>query len=73
MYGSTVTRTVVILKADVRFSFSACSENVANGWTVDYNSWIESDKARKLAASLDKDVIIVEGTSFCELTFSFTY
>ncbi|KAL2170338.1 hypothetical protein VTG60DRAFT_4924 [Thermothelomyces hinnuleus] len=27
----------------------------------DYNSWIESDKARKLAASLDKDTILVEG------------
>lgn len=29
--------------------------------SVDYNSWIESDKARKLAASLDKDTILVEG------------
>ncbi|EAQ85742.1 hypothetical protein CHGG_06995 [Chaetomium globosum CBS 148.51] len=27
----------------------------------DYNSWVESDKARKLAAGLDKDTIIVEG------------
>ncbi|RFU27947.1 hypothetical protein B7463_g8422, partial [Scytalidium lignicola] len=27
----------------------------------DYNSWIESDKGRKLAASLKKDDIIVEG------------
>jgi len=27
----------------------------------DYNSWIESEKGLKLAASLDKDVIIVEG------------
>ncbi|KAL2146215.1 hypothetical protein VTI28DRAFT_4794 [Corynascus sepedonium] len=27
----------------------------------DYNSWVESNKARKLAASLDKDTIIVEG------------
>ncbi|KAK3296745.1 Anp1-domain-containing protein [Chaetomium fimeti] len=27
----------------------------------DYNSWVESDKARKLAASLEKDVILVEG------------
>ncbi|KAI9779798.1 MAG: hypothetical protein M1816_003334 [Peltula sp. TS41687] len=27
----------------------------------DYNSWIESDKALKLAASLDKDVVLVEG------------
>ncbi|EFQ98757.1 mannan polymerase II complex ANP1 subunit [Nannizzia gypsea CBS 118893] len=27
----------------------------------DYNSWVESDKGRKLAQSLDKDTIIVEG------------
>lgn len=30
----------------------------------DYNSWIESDKGRKLAASLDKDVVLAEGTGF---------
>ncbi|RBQ68043.1 hypothetical protein FVER14953_02813 [Fusarium verticillioides] len=28
---------------------------------VDYNSWIESDKGRKLANSLPKDTVIVEG------------
>lgn len=28
---------------------------------VDYNSWIESDKARKLVKSLPKDVILAEG------------
>jgi cellulose synthase/poly-beta-1,6-N-acetylglucosamine synthase-like glycosyltransferase len=27
----------------------------------DYNSWIESDKGRRLAASLNKDVILAEG------------
>ncbi|KAJ9196971.1 CAZyme family GT62 [Paecilomyces variotii] len=27
----------------------------------DYNSWIESDKGRRLAASLDKDTILAEG------------
>ncbi|KAL9596480.1 MAG: hypothetical protein Q9179_004596 [Wetmoreana sp. 5 TL-2023] len=27
----------------------------------DYNSWQESDKGRRLAASLDKDVVLVEG------------
>lgn len=27
----------------------------------DYNSWVESDKGRRLAASLDKDVILAEG------------
>jgi hypothetical protein len=29
--------------------------------TVDYNSWVESKKALKLASTLDKDTIIVEG------------
>ncbi len=28
---------------------------------VDYNSWIESDTGRKLADSLDKDVVLAEG------------
>lgn len=27
----------------------------------DYNSWIESDKGRRLANSLDKDVVLAEG------------
>ncbi|KAK4162668.1 Anp1-domain-containing protein [Cladorrhinum sp. PSN259] len=27
----------------------------------DYNSWVESDKGRKLAASLDKDTVLAEG------------
>ncbi|KAI9878535.1 MAG: hypothetical protein M1823_006946 [Watsoniomyces obsoletus] len=27
----------------------------------DYNSWVESDKGRKLAASLDKNVVLAEG------------
>ena len=27
----------------------------------DYNSWIESDKGRRLAASLDKDIVLAEG------------
>lgn len=28
---------------------------------VDYNSWRESEKGLKLAASLDKDIILAEG------------
>ena len=28
---------------------------------VDYNSWIESDTGRKLADSLDKNVVLAEG------------
>lgn len=30
---------------------------------VDYNSWVESDTGRKLADSLDKDVVLAEGMS----------
>ncbi|EPE05671.1 mannan polymerase ii complex anp1 subunit [Ophiostoma piceae UAMH 11346] len=28
---------------------------------IDYNSWVESDKARKLVAKLDKDIVLAEG------------
>lgn len=28
---------------------------------VDYNSWVESDKGRRLASTLDKDVVLAEG------------
>lgn len=34
----------------------------ANSAAVDYNSWIESPKGRKLSAKLDKDVVLAEGT-----------
>lgn len=30
-------------------------------YAVDYNSWVESEKALKLAASLDKNVVLAEG------------
>lgn len=36
----------------------------ANAAVVDYNSWIESPKGRKLAAKLDKDVVLAEGMCF---------
>lgn len=29
---------------------------------VDYNSWVESDKGRKLTSTLDKDVVLAEGS-----------
>ena len=29
---------------------------------VDYNSWIESDTGRKLTDSLDKDIVLAEGS-----------
>jgi hypothetical protein len=28
---------------------------------VDYNSWIETDKSRKLTSTLSKDIILAEG------------
>ncbi|TVY26698.1 Mannan polymerase II complex anp1 subunit [Lachnellula hyalina] len=37
----------------------------------DYNSWVESDKARRLASTLDKDTVIVEG--YKELNTGRTY
>jgi hypothetical protein len=36
-------------------------ESPANSYKVDYNSWIESDKGLKLAAGLNKDVVLAEG------------
>lgn len=36
----------------------------ANPAVVDYNSWIESPKGRKLSAKLDKDVVLAEGVCF---------
>ncbi len=34
---------------------------------VDYNSWIESPKALKLASKLPKDVVLAEGMCFASL------
>ena len=34
----------------------------ANIVEVDYNSWVESEKGLKLAASLPKDTVLAEGT-----------
>ena len=36
---------------------------------VDYNSWIESDAGRKLADSLDKDVVLAEGACWTRFIF----
>ena len=40
---------------------------MADECTVDYNSWVESEKGLKLANSLDKDVVLAEGKllNFC--------
>lgn len=62
-FGSIGTRTDAILRANV-----STEECIYDGVTlihfpVDYNSWIESDRGRKLADSLDKDVVLAEGLS----------
>lgn len=36
-------------------------EKLLTRLSVDYNSWIESDTGRRLADSLDKDVVLAEG------------
>ena len=36
-------------------------KTMLKAFAVDYNSWIESDTGRKLADSLDKDVVLAEG------------
>lgn len=36
---------------------------------VDYNSWQESEKGLRLAASLDKDVVLAEGTEILQHIF----
>lgn len=33
------------------------------GLTVDYNSWIDTPKSKKLVKMLDKDVVLAEGKS----------
>lgn len=64
-FGSTATATVWILRADVsdiqpwteHMQVRSLTEQI-----VDYNSWVETDQGRKLANSLDKDVVLAEGT-----------
>lgn len=61
MFGSIDIGMAKISRVDVR-----PPETIYNGKSlpslVDYNSWIESDKALKMASKLSKDAIIVEGT-----------
>jgi hypothetical protein len=56
--------TVWISKAavsDAQAQETTLTKTVAHIEIVDYNSWVESDKGRKLANSLDKDVVLAEG------------
>lgn len=51
------------LKEDVRaYKCQRMTISFANN-LVDYNSWQESDTGLRLAASLNKDVILAEGMS----------
>jgi hypothetical protein len=52
-----------ISKADVSIFPGMAKWNIllTHARTVDYNSWIESPKALKLASKLDKDVVLAEG------------
>lgn len=59
--GSTVMRTTSILKADVSSIGREWEIPLLTHITVDYNSWVESEKGLKLAASLPKDVVLAEG------------
>ncbi|RQM05500.1 hypothetical protein DH86_00001530 [Scytalidium sp. 3C] len=58
---TAMMRIIEISKEDVGGLHLVTTYDYADMDPVDYNSWIESDKAKKLAASLDKDTVIVEG------------
>lgn len=61
-FGSTATETMSISRDDV--SLRQLERTITSYLylrTVDYNSWIETDKGRKLANSLDKDIVLAEG------------
>jgi hypothetical protein len=56
-------RITLILRADVSVTILYLhGVQVANDQLiVDYNSWVESEKGLKLAAGLDKNVVLAEG------------
>lgn len=58
-----ITRNGKILKDDVSRTGMKLEEHslLIRCFTVDYNSWVESEKALKLASSLDKNVVLAEG------------
>ncbi len=62
-FGSIGTRTDAILRANVSTEECFYDGVTLIHFPVDYNSWIESDRGRKLADSLDKDVVLAEGSS----------
>ena len=63
-FGSTDTVMGTILRVVVcckPFALRLIHETHAYPSAVDYNSWIESDKGRRLRASLGPDVVLAEG------------
>lgn len=53
------------LKADVSPTYRTYLQEIfvlTYALKVDYNSWVESEKGLKLAATLPKDVVLAEGT-----------
>ncbi len=61
IFGSIDTREDEISKVDVSTSSPQQLTTLTGHDTVDYNSWQESEKGLRLASSLDKDTVIVEG------------
>lgn len=54
-------------RANVSFDGPVVVGSVLTRLTVDYNSWVESDTGRRLANSLDKDVVLAEGSSYIQI------
>lgn len=59
-FGSTGTGMVVISRVVVCILFYILSDILLT-YAVDYNSWIESDKGRRLRANLDPNIVLAEG------------
>ncbi len=60
------------LKGDVRSLVTTVWSIEADILIVDYNSWVESPRGLKLAASLDKDVVLAEGMFWSARLFDVT-
>jgi hypothetical protein len=66
-FGSTGTVTAMMLKVAVccaipsGVGLSCASLLTFSSFLVDYNSWIESDKGRRLRETLDPDTVLAEG------------
>lgn len=71
-----MTRITTTLKVDVSSTRGDTKKpffSLTHSVTVDYNSWIESPKALKLASKLDKDVVLAEGMDVKATWFALLY